>query len=72
MPFRAIAEAIERQLGIPAKSLAADEAEGHFGGLAMWVAGNGPASSEWTQATLGGQPREPGLIADIERPDYST
>ena len=71
VPFRAIAEAIGRQLGVPAKSLTADEAEKHFGGLAMWVAGNGPASSEWTKATLGWQPREAGLVADIERPDYS-
>lgn len=71
VPFRAIAEAIGRQLGVPPKSLSADEAKAHFGGLATWVAGNGPASSEWTQATLGWRPREPGLIADIERPDYS-
>ena len=69
--FKRIAEAIGRQLGIPAKSLTSEEAEGHFGGLAMWVAGNGPASSEWTRKTLGWKPREVGLVSDIERPDYS-
>ncbi len=68
--FRLIAEAIGRQLGVPAKSLTPEEAETHFGGLAMWVAGNGPASSERTRAALGWEPSEVGLIADIDRPDY--
>ena len=71
VPFRLIAEAIGRQLGLPAKSLTSEEAEVHFGGLAMWVAGNGPASSEWTRAVLGWEPRETGIVADIEQPDYS-
>ena len=71
VPYRLIAEAIGRQVGVPAKSLTPAEAEAHFGGLAMWVAGNGPASSERTRAALGWAPREPGLIPDIDRPDYS-
>ena len=70
VPFRLIAEAIGRQLGVPARSLSPQEAETHFGPLAMWVAGHGPASSAWTRATLGWEPREVGLIADIDRPDY--
>ena len=69
--FRAIAEAIGRQLGLPSRSIAHDEAQAHFGDIAMFAAGNGPASSERTRATLGWQPREPGIIEDIERPDYS-
>lgn len=68
--FKAIAEAIGRQLGLPAKSLTSEEADGHFGGLAMFVAGNGPASNEWTSEILGWQAKEVGIIADIERPDY--
>ena len=71
VPFRVIAEAIGRQVGVPARSLTPDEAAVHFGALAMWVAGNGPASSERTRAVLGWAPREPDLIADIGRPDYS-
>lgn len=71
VPFRMIAEAIGRQLGVPARSLTPAEAETHFGGLATWVAGNGPASSQRTRAALGWEPREVGLIQDIERPDYS-
>lgn len=71
VPFRRIAEAIGRQVGVPAASLLPEEAEAHFGGLAMWVAGNGPASSERTRAALGWEPRETGIIPDIDRPDYS-
>ncbi len=71
VPYRLIAEAIGRQLGVPARSLTPQEAEAHFGPLATWVAGNGPASSAATRAELGWEPREVGIIADIERPDYS-
>ena len=71
VPFRMIAEAIGRQLDVPAKSLTSEEAEAHFGGLAMWVAGNGPANSARTREVLGWEPREVGIIADIERPNYS-
>ena len=70
VPFRLIAEAIGRQIGMPARSLSAQEAEAHFGPLAMWVAGHGPASSTWTRAMLGWEPREVGIIADIDRPEY--
>ena len=71
VPFRQIAEAIGRQLGLPSRSITSEEAEAHFGGIAMFTAGNGPASSERTRRTLGWEPREVGIIADIERPDYS-
>ena len=71
VPFRRIAEAVGRQVDVPATSLSPEEAEAHFGGLAMWVAGNGPASSEATRTTLGWKPEQMGLVADIERPAYS-
>lgn len=71
VPFKLIAEAIGRQVGVPAKSLTPEEAELHFGGLAMWVAGNGAASSEKTRTVLGWEPKEVGILPDIERPDYS-
>ncbi len=70
VPFRLIAEAIGRQLGVPARSLTPEAAEAHFGPLAMWVAGNGPASSERTRAALGWAPTQPDLIADIDQPAY--
>ena len=71
VPYWEIAEAIGRQLGIPAKPLTPEEAEAHFGPLAMWVGNNGPASSAWTAETLGWKPEQVGIVADIERPDYS-
>ena len=71
VPYREIAEAIGRQLGIPTKSLTPDEAEVHFGPLAVWIGNNGPASHEWTAKTLGWKPEQVGIVADIERPDYS-
>ena len=71
VPYRLIAEAIGRQVGVPARSMAQEEAAAHFGNLAVWVANDGPASSEWTRATLGWSPTHPGLIEDIERPEYS-
>ncbi len=68
--FRRLAEAIARQLGVPARSLTPAAAEAHFGALAPWVAGNGPAFSASTRATLGWEPRERGLLADVNRPEY--
>ena len=71
VPYRAIAEAIGRQTGLPARSLTPEEAEQHFGPLAVWVSNNGPVSSEWTRDTLGWTPTQIGIVADIERPHYS-
>jgi nucleoside-diphosphate-sugar epimerase len=71
VPYREIAEAIGRQLGLPAKALSPNEAEAHFGPLATWVANNGPASNEWTKKVLSWSPEQAGIVADIERPDYS-
>lgn len=68
--FKLMAEAIGRQVGVPTKSLAPDEAEAHFGNLAIWLTGSGIVSSEWTKMILGWQPKEIGLIQDIDRPEY--
>lgn len=70
VPFRLIAEAIGRQLGVPARSMTQDEAAAHFGPIALFVGGNGPASSAKTRALLGWTPERPGLIADIDQPAY--
>ena len=70
IPFRAIAETIGAQLGLPTQSLDADEARAHFGPTAMFAGGNSPASSAHTRERLGWAPRELGLIADISQPDY--
>ncbi len=69
--FREIAQAIGRQLGLPTRSLTPDQATAHFGPLATWVANNGPVSNAWTTRTLGWTVEHVGIVADIERSDYS-
>lgn len=66
---RAIAEAIGRRLGLPVRSIAAQEAGAHFGWLAGFAAQDVPVSSDVTRAALGWQPTGPGLIADLETPE---
>lgn len=70
LPFREIAEAIGRRLNLPAMSLDASHAAGHFGWFAHFAAMDVPASSQRTQALLGWKPRHPGLIADLEGDAY--
>ncbi|MBX5212954.1 MULTISPECIES: SDR family oxidoreductase [unclassified Rhizobium] len=70
IPFREIAELIGRHLGVPAVSLSREEAAEHFGWFAMFAGFDVPTSSAHTRALLGWQPREPGLLADIDHPAY--
>ncbi len=70
VPFKEMAQAIGRQNGVPAKSISAEEAEAHFGDLAIWVRGGGEVATVLTQERLGWKPREIGLVADIDRPEY--
>lgn len=68
--FRDIAEAIGHQLKLPAVSLTAEEASGHFGLLAPLVSLDNPTSSALTRERFGWVPAHPGLIADIENGHY--
>jgi nucleoside-diphosphate-sugar epimerase len=70
VPFRSIAEAVAAGLDIPLGSLSTEEAESHFGWLAMFIGRNGAASNDWTKARLGWKPTGPGLIADLQAMDY--
>ncbi|MFQ6550049.1 SDR family oxidoreductase [Aestuariibius sp. 2305UL40-4] len=70
IPFRDIAEAIGDGLGVAAESVPADQAEAHFGWLAMFAAIDNPTSSQWTRKTVGWVPREAGLISDIQTAGY--
>ena len=70
VPFREIAAVIGRRLNVPVVGKSPDEAAKHFGWFAHFAAMDVPASSERTRQFLGWQPREPGLIADIDRPAY--
>ena len=67
VPVREIAEAIGRQLNLPARSLPAEEYEGIFVRL---LSTDMPASSTITQELLGWKPTHPGLIEDIEQGHY--
>lgn len=70
VPFRQIAEAVAAGLDLPLASLPPEEAEAHFGWLALFIGRNGAASNDWTRARLGWEPRGPGLIADLQAMDY--
>jgi nucleoside-diphosphate-sugar epimerase len=68
--FRDIAEVIGRRLNIPVVSKSPEAAAQHFGWFAHFAAMNNPASSERTRKMLGWQPKQPGLIPDLDRPRY--
>jgi nucleoside-diphosphate-sugar epimerase len=70
IPFREIAEVIGRRLNVPVVSKSPDEAVHHFGWLGHFVSIDCPASSTQTQKQLGWQPKERGLIADLEQGTY--
>jgi nucleoside-diphosphate-sugar epimerase len=67
VPFREIAEAIGRQLGLPAASIS-DAA--HFSFLAGFVGMDNLVSSELTRQALGWEPAHPGLIEDLDQGHY--
>jgi nucleoside-diphosphate-sugar epimerase len=71
IPMRSIAEAIGRRLALPVKSITPDQAQDHFGWLAMFAGQDMPASSEQTRERLGWRPTGPGLIADLEQLEVS-
>jgi nucleoside-diphosphate-sugar epimerase len=65
--MREIAEVIGRGLKVPVVSISQDEAQAHFGWLAMFAGFDMPASSAQTRQRLGWRPTGPGLIADLEQ-----
>ena len=67
---RDIAETIGRGLRIPVKSVSPEEAQSHFGWLAMFATNDLQASSAITRKKLGWNPAGPGLIADLEQMRY--
>jgi nucleoside-diphosphate-sugar epimerase len=70
--FREIAEAIATRLDIPAVSIPLDElmVPGYFGFLANIVTQSYPASNLITRRTLGWEPTQPGLLADLDNGHY--
>ncbi len=72
IPFREIAEAIGSRLGLPVLSIPIDElmVPGYFGFLANIVTQSYPASNEITRRTLGWEPVQPSLLADLDNGHY--
>jgi len=68
---RAIMEAVGKGLGVPVKSISADEAGAYFGWLGMFAGLDMSASSALTRERLGWHPAGPGMIADLTAMDYS-
>ena len=68
---REIAEALGRGLGLPAVSIAPEDAAAHFGWMGMFVGMDMPASSALTQARLGWRPTGPTLIADLNEARFA-
>jgi nucleoside-diphosphate-sugar epimerase len=65
--LRVIAGVIGRLLGVPVRSITAEEAQAHFGPLGMFVGVDMPASAITTKARLQWHPAGPTLISDLER-----
>jgi nucleoside-diphosphate-sugar epimerase len=70
VPFKSIAELIGRRLNVPVASLTPGQAGEHFGFFAHFVALDVPASGRRTREVLGWLPKQPGLLADLDRADY--
>jgi nucleoside-diphosphate-sugar epimerase len=70
VPFKQIADLIGRRLNVSVVSLTPEEAARHFTWIAQFVGMDVPTSSHRTQKLLGWQPKQPGLIVDIDHPRY--
>ncbi|WP_264052200.1 hypothetical protein [Rhodopseudomonas palustris] len=68
--MRRIAETIGAGLGVPVAALQADEAVGHFGWLAPFMAMDMRASSAATRSRLNWTPTGPDLLTDLKAMDY--
>jgi nucleoside-diphosphate-sugar epimerase len=70
VPFKDIAAVIARRLSIPLVGMSTAEAAAHFTWFAHFAAIDNPTANRRTREALGWEPREPGLIADIDQPSY--
>ena len=72
VPMRQIAEAIARNLDVPAKAVPAEEVPAYFQFLAGFIGLDNLTSGARTRELLGWEPTHPGLIADIDAGHYFT
>jgi nucleoside-diphosphate-sugar epimerase len=70
VPFRQIAEAIGRGLGLSTVSVSPGEAVNYLGFLGTFVQVDNPSSSGATRALLTWEPAHPGLLADLAESHY--
>lgn len=70
LPTRQIAEVIGRRLNVPVVAKSRKEASDHFGWIGHFFGIDAPASSALTRERLGWQPKQPGLLADLDQPYY--
>ncbi|MFM0168433.1 SDR family oxidoreductase [Paraburkholderia sediminicola] len=70
VPFKEIAGVIGRRLNVPVVAQSVDEAADHFGWFALFAGMDASTSREQTRKLLDWEPKQPGLIADLDRPRY--
>lgn len=70
VPFQQFATVIGRHLDLPVVHKSPEEAKKHFGWFALFAGMDVAASSQQTREWLGWQPRQPGLITDLDGPHY--
>ena len=70
VPFRDIAQAIARHLGLPTASMTPADAVEHFAHLGHFVAVDCPASAVVTRELLSWEPTGLSLLEDLEQVHY--
>jgi nucleoside-diphosphate-sugar epimerase len=70
VPFRDIATVIGRRLELPVAGKSGEDASAHFGWFTHFAGMDNPSSSQRTRELLGWQPKQIGLIADLDHPRY--
>src|SRR5215469_388077 len=70
VPAREIVEVIGRRLNVPVVAKSREEMADHFGWIGQFFAMDGPASSAWTRKQLNWEPKQPGLLADLDSAHY--
>jgi nucleoside-diphosphate-sugar epimerase len=70
VPFRDIAAAMCRHLGVPTESVTPADAAEHFSPLGHFVGLDSPATANITRELLGWEPSGPTLLEDLEEDHY--
>ncbi len=68
--FKDIATVIGRRLDVPVVSIPAEQAAEHFGFIGRFTGTDLAATAKRTRKLLGWEPKERGLIADLNQPYY--